>query len=184
MILYRLWCDGIPTPGYCSLLYTSWLHHTLLRACTASSARKPCSEILRVDLVCGIPFTSVSQILVYSFVQGKSEKIKVQQLWCENNARRFENTILPVCLLRVLRRILRWHLMTIGCKVCLYLILYIYCVPYHVARNGTIVPRALQFVYHMCTLRLVDVLRAQTKSATLSNYQNWYLVLCNYQTNL
>ena len=36
-----------------------------------------------------------------------------------------------------------------------------YCGLYHVARGGTIVQRAVQFVYHMCILRLVDVLLAQ-----------------------
>ena len=49
---------------------------------------------------------------------------------------------------------------------------------YPVARDGTIVPRAIQFV---C---LVDVLRAQAKFASLSNCQKRRLVLCYYQTNL
>ena len=142
------------------------------------------TAVLRVDLVCGIPCTYESQIIVYSFVQGQSKKNNVHQLGFKNSAKRFENAILSACLLRVLRRILLWQLTAIGWEVYLYLFFNMYCVLYRVARNGTIAPRAAQFVYHTCILRLLDVLRAETKFATLSSCQNWYLVLCNYQTNL
>ena len=59
-----------------------------------------------------------------------------------------------------------------------------YYVLYHVVRDGTIVPRVIQFVYHMFTFHLANVLQAQTHFSSLSNCQKLRFVLCNYQINL
>ena len=53
----------------------------------------------------------------------------------------------------------------------LFIPYFVHIAHYHVARDGTIVPRTVQFVYHMCILRLVDVLRTQTKFASPLNCQ-------------
>ena len=58
----------------------------------------------------------------------------------------------------------------------IYTLFSTYCVLYHIVRDGTNVQRAIQFVCHMCILRLANVLRAQRKCASLSNCQKWRFV--------
>ena len=102
---------------------------TSLRACTVSSARQPFSAMLRADLVCSIPFTRVSQIPLYSFVQRESEK----KLNYSNYAAKTKQDVfkmlynLLACQEFDRRRILRWLLSAFRWEAYLYLIFCIVC---------------------------------------------------------
>ena len=131
-------------PSYAWILFfgIDKLNTTSMRACTVFSARQPCSAMLRVDLVCGIPCTRVSLIFVWSFVQGESEKKKSIAAIMGGKQRKTFWKCYITCLL--VKSSMEKITVTVHCvwfRRFIYTSLSSHYVLYHVACDGTIVLR-------------------------------------------
>ena len=103
-------------PSYAWILFfgDEKLNTTSLRV----SARQPRSAMLRVNLVCSSLCTRVSQIFMYIFVQGESEKKMICSDYRMKTTQDVLKMLYNLLAYRILRRILR-------SQVYLYLIFFV-----------------------------------------------------------